>query len=58
MARNFQWKMWIGATDIETEGTFVWQDGTPVEWTHWKASERIEHCANRVVACVLNVLSN
>ena len=50
--------MWIGATDIETEGTFVWQDGTPVEWTHWKASERIEHCANRVVACVLNVLSN
>ena len=28
-------RMWIGANDIEKEGTFVWTDGTQVTTTYW-----------------------
>ncbi|XP_048244770.1 uncharacterized protein LOC124121271 [Haliotis rufescens] len=27
--------IWIGGTDIDTEGTFTWSDGTPFNWTNW-----------------------
>ncbi|MGB5981911.1 MAG: LamG-like jellyroll fold domain-containing protein [Nonlabens sp.] len=30
---------YIGATDSATEGTFLWQDGTPVTYTNWAAGE-------------------
>ena len=33
--RRHQLTMWNGATDVAEEGTFVWQDGTPVDWTNW-----------------------
>ena len=26
---------WIGANDLETEGTFVWSDGTELDYTNW-----------------------
>ncbi len=26
---------WIGLSDAETEGTFVWADGTPFSYNHW-----------------------
>lgn len=26
---------WIGLNDREVEGEFVWEDGTPVNFTHW-----------------------
>ena len=32
-------KYWFGATDVATEGTWVWADGTPIDYqgfTHWE----------------------
>ena len=40
MVRYFKWLAWIGASDNETDGQFVWEDGTPVNWTNWKTGER------------------
>ena len=31
--------VWIGLNDIQEEGTFVWQDGTPVSYNHWMSKE-------------------
>ena len=30
---------WLGATDKENEGSWVWTDGTWVDWTNWKSGE-------------------
>lgn len=30
---------WIGATDMVTEMTFLWDDGTPLVFTNWHAGE-------------------
>lgn len=30
---------WIGASDVAIEGTFVWDDGTPLAFTNWHAGE-------------------
>jgi hypothetical protein len=30
---------WLGATDRELEGTFVWRDGRPVVYSSWEAGE-------------------
>ncbi len=30
---------WIGASDLVTEGTFVWEDGTPLQFTNWHTGE-------------------
>jgi hypothetical protein len=30
---------YLGATDQVTEGTFLWQDGSPLTFTHWRANE-------------------
>src|SRR5690606_32247992 len=30
---------WIGLTDRAVEGTFVWDDGTPLSFTNWHAGE-------------------
>lgn len=30
---------WIGINDIQQEGTFVWSDGTPVDFTAWNEGE-------------------
>lgn len=29
----------VGATDLAVEGSFVWDDGTPVGYTHWRTGE-------------------
>ena len=26
---------WLGLSDINTEGTFVWSDGTPLDFHYW-----------------------
>ena len=28
-------KVWLGATDIETEGTFKWNSGPTLSYTNW-----------------------
>ena len=30
---------WLGANDKETEGSWLWTDGTPVSWTNWNSGE-------------------
>ena len=30
---------WLGATDVETEGTFLWVTGEPFEYTDWASGE-------------------
>ncbi len=30
---------WIGANDIDNEGTFVWVNGEPFSYTNWRAGE-------------------
>ena len=31
---------WLGLTDVDNEGQFVWEtDKTPVSWTNWKTNE-------------------
>ncbi|MCB9569952.1 MAG: CotH kinase family protein [Myxococcales bacterium] len=30
---------WIGLSDIQQEGTFVWSDGTPLDFTAWNEGE-------------------
>jgi mannose receptor, C type len=32
-------KFWMGLNDIAVEGKFVWQDGSPVTYTHWEPME-------------------
>ena len=31
-------KTWTGGNDLQTEGTYVWTDGTSFSYTNWKAS--------------------
>ena len=47
---------YLGATDLATEGAFVWQDGTPVTYTHWRANEPNNGNGNYEEDCV--VLTN
>lgn len=34
-----EWTFFIGATDEKEEGTFVWQDGSPLTYQNWAKSE-------------------
>lgn len=38
--------LWIGFSDLETEGTFAWADGTPVDHTNWNAGEPNDAAGN------------
>ncbi len=31
--------LWIGLSDLRTEGTFVWADGTALDYNNWNAGE-------------------
>lgn len=39
--RTYLKKIWLGADDKQTEGVWVWQDGTNVTWSNWKDSKEI-----------------
>merc|ERR1712180_163237 len=49
--KSFNLMAWIGTTDNETEGTWVWEtDGANVSWTGWAPNKPTnlngkQHCA-------------
>jgi len=32
-------RIWIGFTDVASEGNFAWSDGTPAKYTNWNPGE-------------------
>jgi hypothetical protein len=38
-ANGVTFNAWIGFSDEVTEGTFLWDDGAPVTFTHWSGGE-------------------
>ena len=46
---NDRYSYWIGFTDQKNEGTWVWSDGRPTNWTNWSC----DYCytAGRVFDC-------
>ncbi|MDI1451053.1 lectin-like protein [Polyangium sp. 6x1] len=37
---------WLGLTDIDTEGTFVWGNGEPLAYTHWQQNQPDDYNAS------------
>merc|ERR1712142_764444 len=36
-------RIWIGASDLETEGTFLWTNGKPLSYNSWARGEPNDH---------------
>ncbi|XP_035826903.1 uncharacterized protein LOC101854104 [Aplysia californica] len=37
--RPYVKEIWLGLSDIATEGSFVWDDGTPLVWSKWSSDD-------------------
>jgi len=42
---------WIGLNDVDSEGSFAWTDGTPLDYSNWFGAEPnnaggVEHCVH------------
>ena len=36
---GFEKEFWLGLTDVETEGTFLWEDGSNLAYENWNATQ-------------------
>ena len=46
---------WIGLNDADEEGTFVWTDGSALDYENWNAGEPNAWCALPPLACLLRL---
>ena len=53
--QNFSYlgNLWIGFTDRDVEGTFVWTSSEPVTYTAWNAANPITRAVKIMRACTI-----
>ena len=49
---GFQKEFWLGLTDVETEGIFLWEDGSSLSYKNWNVNEPNNCCGEEDCAQV------
>ena len=49
---GFEKEFWLGLTDVETEGIFLWEDGSSLSHKNWNVNEPDNCCGGQDCAQV------